>query len=231
MRTHGKKFNAASAKIDRSKEYNLSEAIVLVKESKFTKFDETVDIMLRMGIDPKKSDQQIRGAVVMPNGLGKKVRILAFAKGDAERAAKEAGAEYVGGEDLAQKVNEGWSDFDSVVATPDMMAVVGRVGKVLGPRGLMPNPKTGTVTPDISKAIKELKAGKSQFRLDKAAIVHAPVGKVSFAKEKLEENIRTFIDAVIRARPATAKGKYVKKIVLSSTMGPGLRISCSDVGA
>ena len=231
MKKHGKKFTAAKAKVDRAKEYSLGEAIMFLKENKFSKFDETVDVCIRLGIDPAKSDQQIRGAVVMPNGLGKKVRILAFARGDAERTAKEAGAEHVGADELVAKINEGWADFDAVVATPDMMSVVGKVGKVLGPRGLMPNPKTGTVTPDIGRAIKELKAGKSEYRVDKAGIIHAPVGKVSFSKENLEENARTFIDAIIRAKPHTAKGHYLRKIVLSSTMGPGLRISYSEAAA
>lgn len=228
---HGKTYRSVKTKTDPNKEYSLSEAVAFIKENKRVKFDETVDILIRLGVDPKQSDQQLRGAVLMPNGLGKQVRVLAFARGDADRAAREAGADFVGCDDMAQKVNEGWLDFDAVVATPDVMAVVGRLGKILGTRGLMPNPKTGTVSPDIGKAIRELKAGRSQYRTDKAGLVHAAVGKLSFSKEKLEENVRTFVDAIIRAKPAGSKGVYIKKIVISSTMGVGLKIAPSDVGA
>jgi large subunit ribosomal protein L1 len=231
MKKHSKRYTAIKEKIDPNKEYALTEAVALLKEYKPTKFDETVDVVMRLGVDPKQSDQQVRGAIMMPHGLGKTVRILAFAKGDAERQAKEAGADYVGAEDMAQKINEGWLEFDAVVATPDMMSVVGRLGKILGTRGLMPNPKTGTVTPDIGKAVKELKMGKSQYRLDKAGIIHSAVGKLSFTKQQLEENIHTLIEAVVRAKPAGAKGVYVKKIVLSTTMGPGVRLIRSDMGA
>jgi len=228
---HGKKFRTIKAKVDPNKEHLLADAIAFIKENQVAKFDESVDILMRLCVDPKQSDQQLRGAVLMPNGLGKKVRVLAFAKGDADRAAREAGADFVGCDDMAQKVQEGWLEFDAVVATPDVMSVVGRLGKILGTRGLMPNPKTGTVSPDIAKAIRELKAGRSQYRTDKAGLIHAPIGKISFPKEKLEENARAFIDAILRAKPAGAKGAFVKKIVISSTMGPGLKIASSDVGA
>jgi large subunit ribosomal protein L1 len=227
---HGKKYIAIKEKADKNKEYTLVDAVAFIKENKVAKFDETIDICMRLGIDPKQSDQQVRGAVVMPNGLGKKVRVLAFARGEAERQAKDAGADHVGAEDMAQKINEGWLDFDAVVATPDMMPVVGRLGKILGTRGLMPNPKTGTVNANIGQAIKEIKAGKSEFRIDKAGIIHAAVGKSSFTKEGLTENIRAFIDAIIRARPSGAKGVYIKKVVVSSTMGPGLHLSRSEYG-
>lgn len=226
---HGKKWKAVREKTDRLREYSLSEAIEFLKANAVTKFDETLDIAVNLGIDPKKSDQAVRGAVALPNGLGKKVRILVFAQGEKAREAQEAGADYVGAEDLAQKITEGWLEFDSVVATPDMMKVVGKLGKILGTRGLMPNPKVGTVTMDIARAVKELKAGKVEFRVDKAGILHAPLGKLSFEVEKLMGNTRSFIEAVAKAKPATAKGAYMRKVTLTSTMGQGLKIKIADL--
>src|SRR5512146_3475086 len=216
-----KKFKAAAALVDSTKLYGVDEAIGLAKKTARTKFDETVDLAIKLGVDPKQADQMVRGTVVLPNGTGKKVKILVFAKGEKEKEAKDAGADYAGAEDLAEKIQkEGWTDFDVVVATPDIMGLVGRLGKVLGPRGLMPNPKTGTVTFDVAKAIKEIKAGKVEYRVDKTGIIHAPVGKLSFGVEKLEENAKALIDAVHKAKPATAKGKYVKTMYIASTMGP-----------
>lgn len=226
-----KKYSAALAKIDRAKNYPLKEGVELVKASAYAKFDETVDLTVRLGVDPRHADQMVRGAVVLPNGLGKNVRVLVFAKGEKEKEARDAGADYVGAEDLVAKIQEGWFDFDTAIATPDMMGVVGKIGKLLGPRGLMPNPKVGTVTFDVSRAVNESKSGKVEFRVEKAGIVHAPVGKVSFDEIKLQENILALLDALIKAKPSAAKGTYVKKISLSSTMGPGLRIDAADVVA
>ena len=226
-----KKLNAALAKVDRSKSYSLKEAIALVKAASFAKFDETVDLVVRLGVDPRHADQMVRGAVVLPNGLGKKVRVLVFAKGEKEKEARDAGADYVGAEDLVAKIQEGWFEFDTAIATPDMMGVVGKIGKLLGPRGLMPNPKVGTVTFDVGRAVNESKSGKVEFRVEKAGIIHAPVGKVSFDEQKLQENILAIYDALLKAKPAAAKGTYVKKISLSSTMGPGVRCDTSDVAA
>jgi large subunit ribosomal protein L1 len=231
MAKTGKKLNAALATVDRNKSYSLKEAITLVKAASFAKFDETVDLMVRLGVDPRHADQMVRGAVVLPNGLGKDVRVLVFAKGEKEKEARDAGADYVGAEDLVTKIQEGWFDFDTAIATPDMMGVVGKIGKLLGPRGLMPNPKVGTVTFDVGRAVKESKSGKVEFRVEKAGIIHAPVGKVSFDDQKLEENILAIYDALLKAKPAAAKGTYVKKISLSSTMGPGVRCDASDVAA
>jgi large subunit ribosomal protein L1 len=231
MAKTGKKLNAALAKVDRSKNYTLKEAINLVKAASYAKFDETVDLMVRLGVDPRHADQMVRGAVVLPNGLGKDVRVLVFAKGEKEKEARDAGADYVGAEDLVTKIQEGWFEFDTAIATPDMMGVVGKIGKLLGPRGLMPNPKVGTVTFDVGRAVKESKSGKVEFRVEKAGIIHAPVGKVSFDEEKLQENILAIYDALIKAKPSAAKGTYVKKISLSSTMGPGVRCDTSDVAA
>lgn len=226
---HGKKYNDVYKKVDKLKEYGAVEALEFLKSNSVVKFDETVEISVKLGVDPRKSDQAVRGAAVLPNGLGKTVRVLAFAQGDKEAEAKEAGADYTGGEDIAEKIKDGWLEFDAVVATPDMMKVVGKLGKILGTRGLMPNPKVGTVTPDVGKAVRELKKGKVEFRVDKGAIIHAPLGKLSFESGKLLENARAFLDAVLKAKPATAKGQYIKKITLTSTMGQGLKISANDL--
>lgn len=223
----GKKMEAAGAKIENGKDYSLEEAIRLVKEIAYAKFDETVDMALNLGVDPKKSDQMVRGTVVLPHGMGKKVRVLVFAKGEKEKEASEAGADYVGAEDMVEKIQKGWLDFDSAVATPDIMGVVGKLGKILGPRGLMPNPKLGTVTFDVAKAVKEIKAGKVEYKTEKAGIVHVPIGKVSFDPDKLLDNARVVLDAVVKAKPGTSKGRYLKKVVLSCTMGPGIKV---DVG-
>ncbi len=220
----GKKYREALKKIDVEKKYSLQEAVAMLKEVKTAKFDESVELALRLGIDARQTDQMVRGAVSLPNGTGKTVRILAFAKGDKVAEAEQAGADYVGGDDLVEKIQGGWMDFDKVVATPDMMASVSKVGKLLGPRGLMPNPKVGTVTFELEKVIKELKAGRVEFRNDKAGIIHAAVGKVSFASEKIEENIKSFIAAVVRAKPAASKGHYLKGVSLSCTMSPGLSL-------
>jgi len=219
----GKKFEAAKKQIP-EKPLTLEEAIPLVQKVKYTKFDETVEMSLRLGVDPKHADQMVRGTVVLPHGLGKSKKVLAIAGGEKQKEAQDAGADHVGGEELVEKIQGGWMDFDAVVATPDMMKGVGRLGKVLGPRGLMPNPKTGTVTFDIGKAVREIKAGKVEFRVDKTGIVHAPVGKISFATQSLIENAHALVDSIVKAKPAAAKGKYLKSVTLSSTMGPGVRI-------
>ncbi len=226
----GKKYKQSVKLVDRPA-YTLVDAMPLVKRAAFAKFDETVEIAMRLGVDPKHADQMVRGTVVLPHGLGKSKRVIVIASGDKVREAREAGAEEVGGDDLVQKIQGGWMDFDAVVATPDMMKSVGRLGKVLGPRGLMPNPKTGTVTMDVERAVKEVKAGKVEFRVDKTGIVHCPVGKVSFDAGKLADNAQALIASVLKAKPATAKGKYVKSIVISSTMGPGVRIDLASVEA
>lgn len=223
MAKTGKKYTQAQAQVA-TKPYTLDEAVPLVKKLAFAKFDETVELALRLGVDPKHADQMVRGTVVLPNGLGKDKKVLVIASGEKVREAQEAGAEEVGGDDMVEKIQKGWTDFEAVVATPDMMKSVGKLGKILGPKGLMPNPKTGTVTFDVGKAVKEIKAGKVEFRVDKTGIVHAPVGKVSFAEEKLLENTRALIDTVMRAKPKTAKGKYLRRVTLSSTMGPGVDI-------
>jgi large subunit ribosomal protein L1 len=201
----------------------------LVQKVKFAKFDETVEIALRLGVDPKHADQMVRGTVVLPHGLGKSKRVLVIAGGEKQKEANDAGADFVGGEEVVEKINGGWMDFDAVVATPDMMRAVGKLGKVLGPRGLMPNPKTGTVTTDITKAVREIKAGKVEFRVDKTGIIHAPVGKMSFAADSLIANTHALVDSIVRAKPAAAKGKYLKSVVVSSTMGPGIRIDTSNI--
>lgn len=224
-----KKLNEAMAKVDRSRNYLLKEAIELVKAAAYAKFDETVDLVARLGVDPRHADQMVRGAVVLPNGLGKEIKVLVFAKGEKEKEARDAGADYVGADDLVARIQEGWFDFDTAIATPDMMGVVGKIGKLLGPRGLMPNPKVGTVTFDLGRAVKEAKSGKIEFRVEKAGIIHAPVGKVSFDGDKLEENLLALIDALLKAKPSAAKGTYLKKISLSSTMGPGVKIDVSGV--
>jgi large subunit ribosomal protein L1 len=209
----------------------LKEAVEIIKEASYAKFDETVDVAVRLGVDPRHADQMVRGAVVLPNGLGKTIRVLVFAKGEKEKEARDAGADYVGADDLVAKIQEGWFEFDTAIATPDMMGVVGKIGKLLGPRGLMPNPKVGTVTFDLDRAIKDSKAGKVEFRVEKAGIIHAPVGKLSFAADKLQENILALVDALIKAKPPAAKGNYVKKMTISSTMGPGVPLDLSDVTA
>jgi large subunit ribosomal protein L1 len=229
MKKHGKLYRAALEKLDRAKRYPLEQGVALVQATGRAKFDETVEMAIRLGVDPRQADQNVRATVVLPHGVGKSIRILAFAKGEKEREAQEAGADYVGGDDLVEKIKEGWLDFDKTVATPDMMASVGKIGKILGPRGLMPNPKVGTVTPDIGRAVRELKAGKLEFRVDKAGIVHVPVGKVSFGPEKLLDNSRAVLGAVMRVKPASAKGHYVLGVTLSTTMGPGVKIDPLEV--
>lgn len=225
MAKRGKKYQQALQLIDRTKQYDLAEAVALVKKAAPAKFDETVELAVKLGVDPKKADQQVRGAVVLPHGTGKTVRVLVFAKGEKAKEAEAAGADYVGDEELIEKVSQGWFDFDMVVATPDMMGQVGKLGRILGPRGLMPNPKTGTVTFEVAKAVQEIKAGKIEYRVDKAGIVHVPVGKVSFEEEKLAENIKTVIEALIKAKPPAAKGTYLRGVAVSSTMGPGIRLA------
>ncbi|HEX8949090.1 MAG TPA: 50S ribosomal protein L1 [Dissulfurispiraceae bacterium] len=225
----GKKLENVESKVDTAKEYTLDEAVSLVKDNSYTKFDETVDMAINLGVDPKKSDQMVRGTVVLPHGTGKKVRVLVFAKGEKEKEAKEAGADFVGAEDMVEKIQKGWLDFDKAVATPDLMGLVGKLGKVLGPRGLMPNPKLGTVTFDIAKSVKEIKAGKVEYKVEKAGIVHVPVGKISFGKDQLLENTVAILKSVMKAKPASSKGKYIKKITLSSTMGPGVKIDVAKV--
>ena len=222
---HGKKYLEAAKLIDKTQQYEAADAIALVKKSATAKFDETVELHIRTGCDSRHADQQIRGAVVLPNGTGKTVKVLVFAKGTKLDEAQAAGADYVGGEELIPKIqNEGWLDFDVVVATPDMMGVVGRLGKVLGPKGLMPNPKAGTVTMDVTKAVNDIKAGKIEYRLDKANIIHVPVGKASFTEEQLEQNFTALMDAITKARPSSVKGQYLKSITLATTMGPGVKV-------
>ena len=223
---HGKKYNESAKMIDRATFYELEDAVALAKKAATAKFDETVEVHIRTGCDGRHADQQIRGAVVLPNGTGKTVKVLVFAKGDKIAEAEAAGADYVGGDELIPKIqNDGWLDFDVVVATPDMMGVVGRLGKVLGPKGLMPNPKAGTVTMDVTKAINDIKAGKIEYRLDKTNIIHCPIGKVSFSEEQLTQNLNTLLEASVKAKPSTLKGQYLKSITLSSTMGPGVKVS------
>ena len=223
---HGKKYQEAAKLVDRAVMYDAAEAISLVKKTATAKFDETVEVHIRTGCDGRHAEQQIRGAVVLPNGTGKTVRVLVFAKGDKVNEAEAAGADHVGGEELIPRIqNEGWRDFDVVVATPDMMGVVGRLGKVLGPKGLMPNPKAGTVTMDVAKAISDIKAGKIEYRLDKANIIHVPVGKTSFEEEKLQENFNALMDAIVKAKPSALKGQYLRSITLATTMGPGVKVN------
>ncbi len=226
----GKKFEAAKAQVE-DRPYTLEEALPLVQKVKFAKFDETVELSVRLGVDPKHADQMVRGTVVLPHGLGKSKKVLVIASADKQKEAQEAGADAVGGDDVVEKILGGWMDFDAVVATPDMMRGVGRLGKVLGPRGLMPNPKTGTVTTDIAKAVKEIKAGKVEFRVDKTGIVHAPVGKTSFAEGALIANAHALVESIVKAKPPAAKGRYLKSITVSSTMGPGVRIDTTTVEA
>lgn len=228
---HGKKYNQGAQLVDRAALYEPSEALDIAVKTATAKFDETVEVHIRLGVDSRHADQQVRGAVVLPNGTGKKVRTLVFAKGDKAKAAEEAGADYVGAEDYVAKIQqENWFDFDVVIASPDMMGVIGRLGKVLGPKGLMPNPKAGTVTPDVAKAVTEAKAGKIEYRLDKTNIIHCPVGKMSFGAEKLQENFDTLLGAIIKAKPAAAKGQYIRSCVIATTMGPGIKVNTAKLG-
>lgn len=225
----GKKYVEAAKLVNKNEVYDVKKAVELVKSTAVRKFDETIEAHVRLGVDGRHADQQVRGAVVLPNGTGKKVRVLVFAKGDKVDEALKAGADHVGGEELIPKIqNQGWFEFDVVVATPDMMGVVGRLGKVLGPKGLMPNPKAGTVTPDVTKAIEDIKAGKIEYRLDKTNIIHVPIGKASFDHDKLEENFKTLMEAIIKAKPSAAKGTYLKNITLSATMGPGVKVDANE---
>ena len=227
----GKKYTEAAKLVDRATQYDVAEAISLVKKTAVAKFDETVEAHIRLGVDGRHADQQVRGAVVLPHGTGKTVRVLVFAKGDKVAEAEAAGADFVGGEELIPRIqNEGWFDFDVVVATPDMMGVVGRLGRVLGPKGLMPNPKAGTVTMDVTKAVNDIKAGKIEYRLDKANIIHCPVVKASFTEEQLTENFNTLMDAIVKAKPASAKGTYMKSVTVTSTMGPGIKVNTLKIG-
>jgi large subunit ribosomal protein L1 len=228
MRTRGKKYQAARTQVP-ARPHKIEEAVPLIQKVKFTKFDETVELAVRLGVDPKHSDQMVRGTVVLPHGLGRTKRVLVIANADKQREAREAGADEVGGDDVVDRILGGWSDFDAVVATPDMMRAVGKLGKVLGPRGLMPNPKTGTVTPDVTKAVQEIKAGKVEFRVDKAGVVHAPIGKVSFDADRLVANAHALMENIVKAKPAAAKGRYLKSVTMSSTMGPGVTIDTSHV--
>ena len=228
---HGKKYVDAAKLIDKTKVYETKEAIDVCLKTATAKFDETVELHVKLGVDSRHADQQVRGAIVLPNGTGKTVRVLAICKGDNVAKAQEAGAEYVGAEEFTQKIqSEGWMDFDVLITTPDMMGLVGRLGKILGPRGLMPNPKAGTVTPDIARAIKEAKAGKIEYRLDKTNIIHCPIGKVSFGTDKLNENLDTLMDAIVKAKPAAAKGQYVRSVAVASTMGPSVKINPTKFG-
>ncbi|MCX7858239.1 MAG: 50S ribosomal protein L1 [Deltaproteobacteria bacterium] len=224
MGRKGKKYLEAKKKINREQRYTMEEALDLLPQISYAKFDETVEVALRLGVDPRHADQMVRGSVTLPHGLGKSVRVLVFAKGQKEKEAQEAGADYVGAEDLIEKIQKGWLEFDKAVATPDMMGMVSKLGKILGPRGLMPNPKMGTVTFDIAKTVKELKAGRVEFRVDKAGNLHAPVGKLSFGKQKLMENIDAFLETVLRLKPPTSKGTYIRGIAISTTMSPGIKI-------
>ena len=229
---HGKKYNDSAKLIETGKFYDTEEAVAVAVKTGTAKFDETVEIHVRLGVDSRHADQQVRGAVILPNGTGKTVRTLVFAKGDKADAAKEAGADFVGAEELVAKIkNENWLDFDVVIATPDMMGIVGRLGKVLGPRGLMPTPKAGTVTPDVAKAVTEAKAGKIEYRLDKTNIIHCPIGKVSFGAEKLKENLDALMAAIVKAKPASTKGQYIKSCVIATTMGPGIKLNVAKFGA
>jgi len=227
----GKNISKAKEMVDRSKLYEIGEALELIKKSSFAKFDETVEVSVKLGVDPRKADQMIRGAVVLPNGLGKDVRVLVFAKGEKAKEAEAAGADFVGADDLAEKIQGGWFEFDTAIASPDMMGVVGKIGRVLGPRGLMPNPKVGTVTMDVARAVEEAKSGKVEYRVEKAGIIHAPVGKVSFDAQKLIENILSLMDVLVKAKPSTAKGTYLKKVSLCSTMGPGINLDIPQLQA
>jgi large subunit ribosomal protein L1 len=230
MAKHGKKYQEVLKLIDRQELYDVEEAVGLLKKTATAKFDESVELSIKLGVDPRHADQQVRGTVVLPHGTGKEKKVLVFAKGEKAKEAEEAGADFIGDEDLAEKIQGGWLDFDVAIATPDMMSVVGKLGRILGPRGLMPNPKTGTVTFDISKAVEESKAGKIEYRVDKAGLIHVPFGKISFSEEQLTGNFNTVIDALIKARPASAKGQYIKSIAVAATMGPGIKINPLKVG-
>lgn len=229
MPKRGKRYLEAKKNLDVTKRYEFPDAVKVAIDSSYAKFDETVDVAVRLGVDPRHSDQMVRGTVVLPNGIGKEVKVLVFAKGEKEKEALDAGADFAGNEDLMEKIKEGWFGFDKAVATPDVMGTVGKIGKLLGPRGLMPNAKTGTVTFDVAKAVNELKAGKIDFRVDKTGIVHAPAGKVSFGADKLVENIRAFLDIVIKLKPSASKGTYVKSITISTTMGPGVKVDTTSI--
>jgi large subunit ribosomal protein L1 len=229
MGKHGKKYSQGKEKIDRTTQYNLDAGIQLLQEIPRAKFDESIDMAIRLGVNPKHADQMVRGTVSLPHGIGKTVRVLVFAKGEKEREAKEAGADFFGAEDLVEKISAGWTDFDKAIATPDMMGTVGKLGKILGPRGLMPNPKVGTVTFDVARAVKELKAGRVEFKVDKTGIVHTTVGKISFEPEKVKENVKALMDVIIRAKPASSKGTYLKSVAISTTMGPGIKLDPNDL--
>ena len=229
MPKRGKKYLESQKKIDTTTRHALAEAVQVALESSFAKFDETVDVAVRLGVDPRHADQMVRGTVVLPNGLGKEVKILVFAKGEKEKEALEAGADFAGNDDLIEKIKEGWTGFDKAVATPDMMGTVGKIGKILGPRGLMPNAKSGTVTFDVARAVGELKAGKIDFRVEKAGIVHVPVGKVSFGVEKLVQNVTAFLETIVRIKPSTSKGTYLKGLAISTTMGPGVKVDTASL--
>jgi large subunit ribosomal protein L1 len=229
MSIRGKKYAEAKKKVDQTKRYDLDGGIQLLKETGQAKFDESVDMAIRLGVNPKHSDQMVRGTVALPHGVGKSVRVLVFAKGEKEKEAKDAGADLVGAEDLVEKITGGWTDFDKAIATPDMMGAVGKLGKILGPRGLMPNPKVGTVTFDVSRAVRELKAGRVEFKVDKTGIVHTTVGKISFPAEKLKDNVMALMDVILRAKPASSKGTYMKSIAISTTMGPGIKLDPNDL--
>ncbi|HBE45768.1 MAG TPA: 50S ribosomal protein L1 [Deltaproteobacteria bacterium] len=229
MAKAGKKYTESIKKVNREKRYTIEEAVDLLSQISYAKFDETVELALRLGVDPRHSEQMVRGSVALPHGLGKKVRVLVFAKGQKEKEAQEAGADYVGAEDLIEKIQKGWMEFDKAIATPDMMGMVSKLGKILGPRGLMPNPKVGTVTFDIAKTVKEMKAGRVEFRVDKAGNLHVPVGKISFGKEKLLDNIHALLESILRLKPPSSKGTYIKGVAIATTMSPGIKIDPSDV--
>jgi large subunit ribosomal protein L1 len=229
MSGRGKKYLEVRKKIDRTKRYDLDGGIQLLKETARAKFDETVDMAIRLGVNPKHSDQMVRGTVVLPNGVGKSIKVLVFAKGEKEKEAKDAGADLVGAEDLVEKITGGWTDFDKAIATPDMMGMVGKLGKILGPRGLMPNPKVGTVTFDVGRAVKELKAGRVEFKVEKTGIIHTTVGKISFDPDRLKENVLALMDVIVRAKPASSKGTYLKSIAISTTMGPGIKLDPNEL--
>ena len=231
MAKHGKNFAASRGKVDRETRYTFVEGLEKALAAKYAKFDETVDVAVRLGVDPRHADQMVRGTVVLPNGTGKEVKVLVFAKGEKEKEAQDAGADFVGAEDLAEKIQGGWTDFDRAIATPDMMAVVGKLGRVLGPRGLMPNTKSGTVTFDLAKAVKEIKGGKIEFRVDKGGVVHAPIGKKSFGADKIRENMNSLLETLLRLKPTSAKGTYIKGISIATTMGPGLKLDPAEVKA